>query len=59
MSKPLGYYLNSCTGEYAGQLQNLIDDLDAEDKLGLIEWLTHNISESIKQLRDSLETETE
>ncbi|MDX2096381.1 MAG: hypothetical protein SFW36_01275 [Leptolyngbyaceae cyanobacterium bins.59] len=41
MSKPLGYYLNSCTGDYAQDLQGKIEDLSTEDVYGLFEWLTH------------------
>lgn len=39
--KPLGYYLNSVSPEYAAELEKSINDLDSTDKLGLIEWLTH------------------
>lgn len=52
--KPLGYYLNDISIEGAQGLQDLLQDLSSEDKLGVIEWLTHDLRDDIQAISERL-----
>lgn len=53
--KPLGYYLNHCSMDHASQVEELINALHQLDKLGLIEWLTHDLAQDFQNLEGEWE----
>lgn len=53
--KPLGYYLSNVSIEFASTLESYINDLDIKDKLGLIEWLTHDLRDDVDRKDAELE----